>query len=481
MIWPFMARISDMGLSDLLLGLLGRLGFLSPAARTLNALKHKTLALIHEDDLFGEALRLFNQGDYAHSIGVFDELTRKKPMESVYHGLRGQSYYRLGELQRAIADLSDAIRLERNGNLRPYWHNERGLASSTIGDLDRAAADLSVALDAGFTSIDSHLGLANACWQRGDRRRAIVVVSRALALAPNAVGFAGRGMMFHMQGDYKRAVDDFNKAIELNPTEADCYGQRAICYAEMGQYEKAAADANLAIRRDPKSIHAYEARGRVRLNVKDLDSAIADLSSAIDLGSRQSHFFRALAFYAKGDLGSALTDLDQVIDVMPPEATVFSLRGNILESQGDKDSAIADFSKAIELEPQNPDHYASRARLLRETRESRRAIADYSQAIRLAPHADASMLHDWHKSRGFLSDWEGNPDQAIADGDAAIRLAPRDGWGYMIRGMGYRRKGRFDRAITDLSKALELFPNDGGVEHELLLAQRGVKINLSFE
>jgi len=470
-----------MGLTDLFIRLLGRLGFLSPAARTVNALKHRTLALIHEDDLFGEALRLFNQGDNAHCIGVFDELIRKKPMESVYYGLRGQSYYRLGEFQRAITDLNDAIRLERNGNLRPYWHNERGLAASKIGELELAGADLSLALDAGLTSIDSHLGLANACWQRGDHRRAIEVISRALALDPNALGFAGRGMMFHMLGDYKRAVDDFNKAIELNPAEADCYGQRAICYAEMGQYEKAAADANLAIRRDSKSMHAYEARGRVHLNVKDLDSAIADLSSAIELGSRQSHFFRALAFYAKGDLGSALTDLDQVIDVLPPEAAVFALRGNVLESQGDKEIAIADFSKAIELEPHNPDHYASRARLLRETHESRRAIDDFSEAIRLAPHAAASVLHEWHKSRGFLSAWEGNPDQAVADGDAAIRLAPRDGWGYMIRGMGYRRKGRFDRAITDLSQALKLFPNDTGVEHELLLAQRGVKTNLSFE
>jgi len=50
--------------------------------------------------------------------------------------------------------------------------------------------------------------------------------------------------------EYKLAVSDYTKAIELNPELARAYYMRAICRAYMGQDEKARRDMVLAIELD---------------------------------------------------------------------------------------------------------------------------------------------------------------------------------------------------------------------------------------
>jgi Flp pilus assembly protein TadD len=56
-----------------------------------------------------------------------------------------------------------------------------------------------------------------------------------------------RGVSYHLKGDYRHAIADFNLAIELAPEEAKYYYDRGLAYKATGNREAARRDFQRAI------------------------------------------------------------------------------------------------------------------------------------------------------------------------------------------------------------------------------------------
>jgi len=84
-------------------------------------------------------------------------------------------------------------------------------------------------------------------------------------------------------GDYQGAINDFNKAIEINPKDADAYYNRGFAKAKLGDYRKAIEDFNKAIEINPKIAEAYYSRGVAKGNLGDYRGAIEDYNKAIEI------------------------------------------------------------------------------------------------------------------------------------------------------------------------------------------------------
>ena len=85
-------------------------------------------------------------------------------------------------------------------------------------------------------------------------------------------------------------------------------------------------------------------------------------------------------------------------------------------------------------------------------------ITYYSEVIS-SQRADL-QLDSLYSSRALAYENQGKFDLAIADYTRAVELAPKDAERYISRGIAYRLKGDFDRAIKDLDKAIKLNSND---------------------
>jgi tetratricopeptide (TPR) repeat protein len=66
-----------------------------------------------------------------------------------------------------------------------------------------------------------------------------------------------RGISLGKSGEYKEAIECFDKAIELNPNYAMAYSDRGIVYEKLKKYERAIEDYNKAIALDPNYVKAY--------------------------------------------------------------------------------------------------------------------------------------------------------------------------------------------------------------------------------
>jgi Flp pilus assembly protein TadD len=66
-----------------------------------------------------------------------------------------------------------------------------------------------------------------------------------------AIAYSIRGGAHQAEGDSDRAIEDFTKAIELNPQDAKAYVRRGNVYQVNGDSDHAIADYNKAIEINP--------------------------------------------------------------------------------------------------------------------------------------------------------------------------------------------------------------------------------------
>ncbi len=72
---------------------------------------------------------------------------------------------------------------------------------------------------------------------------AIENYSKAMALDPkHTKARVNRGNLYDEQGEPFKAIIDYNTAIGINPEDGSAYYNRAVTYKKMGQYEDAIAD-----------------------------------------------------------------------------------------------------------------------------------------------------------------------------------------------------------------------------------------------
>lgn len=152
-------------------------------------------------------------------IAALTELIRLDPASPrLYYG-RGIVWSSKNELDRAIADFDEAIRLEPN----PLYFVGRGIAWNLKGEYDKAVIDCSKAVVADPAIVEAYLNRANA-------RK--------------------------MQNDYDRAIADYDDVIRLDPDNSIAFNDRGIAWAEKGEFAKALADFKEALRYDAKYANA---------------------------------------------------------------------------------------------------------------------------------------------------------------------------------------------------------------------------------
>ena len=167
------------------------------------------------------------------------------------HNDRGIEYYNKGNYDRAIAEYTEAIRL--NPNLTAAYAN-RGVVYHEKGDYNRAITDYTEAIRLNPNEADYYNIRGIAYENKGDYDRAIADHTQAIRLAPNnADTYDWRGQAYYNKGDYDRAIADFTQQMRLEPNTASAYNWRGYAYMEKGNYRQARADVNKALQLNPNS------------------------------------------------------------------------------------------------------------------------------------------------------------------------------------------------------------------------------------
>jgi lipoprotein NlpI len=117
----------------------------------------------------------------------------------------------------------------------------------------------------------------------GDYDKAIQDYDQAIRLLPDYEGaYNNRGNAYARKGDYDRAMQDFNQAIRLNPDHDSPYLGRAGVYDDQGEHDRAMQDLDHAIRLHPNAPFPSLWRAQVLFELARFSDAVGALQVLVD-------------------------------------------------------------------------------------------------------------------------------------------------------------------------------------------------------
>jgi type IV pilus assembly protein PilF len=89
----------------------------------------------------------------------------------------------------------------------------------------------------------------------------------------------------------------------------------------------------------------------------------------------------ATAYYSEGQYATALSELDQALQIGERKADVLGLRGLVLMQLGDAEAASKNLQQALQIEPNNPNLLNNMGWFLCENGQAERALPLFDRAI----------------------------------------------------------------------------------------------------
>ena len=87
----------------------------------------------------------------------------------------------------------------------------------------------------------------------GEPEKALEDFNRAIEIDPQkAAGYLGRANTLNIMGRYEECLVDYDKTLEIDPKLANAYINRGSAYSHLGEYKKAIADYEKGLELDPK-------------------------------------------------------------------------------------------------------------------------------------------------------------------------------------------------------------------------------------
>jgi predicted aspartyl protease/Flp pilus assembly protein TadD len=258
--------------------------------------------------------------------------------------------------------------------------------------------------------------------------------------AKDAAVIARRGSALAARRDFAPALTNLSKAIELSPDEPEYYFERANAYWANGQADLALADFDHVILLKNDFLPVYLPRAELHLWKKDKAAAMTDLDSLDRLAPPQADLRFSLAeLYGREQQNSlAIAQYDLWIRNHPDDSKMVSALGGrclarALQNQ-DLDGGLSDCNTAIRLadkkNPANAQLYSNRGMILLRQGDYRRALADFDANLKIEPKSARALYGRGVAKARMNKRAEGDDDIA-----AAQTLAPRVGESYRHYGI----------------------------------------------
>ncbi|EGK87561.1 tetratricopeptide repeat protein [Microcoleus vaginatus] len=340
------------------------------------------------------------------------------------------------------------------------------------------------------------------------------MITESLVDSEAAQAYFVKGNRLKDAGDLGGAIENYQKALELNPGDAEVHKKLAEVYVLQGEFEKAIASCNLAIKFKPDFAAAYLTMGNAQHAQGQLEMAIQAYLQALEI---QPKFAEASAnlgsmYYKLGQLEQAANYYQKALAINPQLSSVNLMLGSVLQQQEKLDAAIACYQKVLQQQPGDASAAEKLSSLLaqkqRETTDSNfieletesgeaqpvsvnkdEGYGLQPSSINLPPAPTTETLNTPFTNPAELSEQvtslnvpdsgqvanfkevepykklaenflvQGKIKDAIAACQQAIKIRPDFIHAYVTLGNALQAEGKNEAAIRSYSQALELRPN----------------------
>ena len=230
------------------------------------------------------AVYQINNQNYSSAINYLNEAEKFEKRDSLYT-LMSYCYLILNDFEKSLEKSNTALNINPKND---YGYFLRGYSKSMIpisSEEKNKIFNTSEKSDSlkyekfkeKYTFIDN---------QVYNIKNAIIDLNKAIDLNPGEADYYNlRGNFFEELFQFQKALQDFDKAISLNPKNPDFFLDRSLLYQELKNYQKSLSDLDEAIKLDKDNPVLYANRGFLKIYHfdKKIDGC-EDLFKATNLG-----------------------------------------------------------------------------------------------------------------------------------------------------------------------------------------------------
>jgi tetratricopeptide (TPR) repeat protein len=298
-------------------------------------------------------------GDYIEAKAGYDNVLLQEPNNEICLYKSGLMSIQMGiDLDDAINGFSKAIQINPKYS-DAFWG--RGMARKMKHEYNQASEDLEKAILLDPTNDDTYISLAEVKYHLTDYTKADFYYSQYLKNHPNDYEtYSDRGFVRMERLYFKEAIEDYNKAIDLNPNKQfEDYLDRGKAKYLIQDYEGAKKDFYKSIEIEPKSLELLFSLSNFYNEHENYSEAITYLDKilTIDNSNIQAYLNRGFSNNSLEKYNEAIFDLSKYIAADPNFGYSYILRGFAKTQLGLSKEACSDFYKAKELGDEDSQEY----------------------------------------------------------------------------------------------------------------------------
>lgn len=278
---------------------------------------------------------------------------------------------------------------------------KNGNAKLTSADYNGAEIDFAKAIKVNLTIVGTYLDKLKKYNAMNEYQRTTSDMPDGFVYKHDlAVPYYGHGMALAGLGKQNDALNDFEKAISIDPAYADAFCERGVIYVKQGEKNKGCIDllnAKIAGSDKAKSLYeknacsdvstAFISTGNTKFDAKDYVGAMADYNYAIQLNSESvdAHVKAGECYIMLRKYDKAIAELKKAQKLDPENLAVLTEKGFAYNAMENFKEAFNDLSVVIKKDPNNYEAYMQRGIACEGMQNFNSAVYDYTEAIRIKP------------------------------------------------------------------------------------------------
>ena len=163
------------------------------------------------------------------------------------------------------------------------------------------------------------------------------------------------GDKLYENGDLQEAVDEFERALLLEPSNVNVHNSLGVCYGLQGAYESAIKEFEAVLSLEPDDYMALYNLGLINALQKEPDKALEFFLKADRINSNvyEVAFQSGKLYIESGQPKKAKPFLERAAALDPDSGMVFRYLGDCYAAENRQQDAVTAYKKAIRCNPQD--------------------------------------------------------------------------------------------------------------------------------
>jgi type IV pilus biogenesis/stability protein PilW len=184
-----------------------------------------------------------------------------------------------------------------------------------------------------------------------DSQKEVTLPAKANELEQNLLTYFNMGVDLYRQKEIPKAIQAYQRVIELDPTYVEAYNNLGIIYQDIGDFDKALEAYQNAIKVNPKYEKAYNNLGILLFLNNRNEESIQAFQKAIEInpGNIESYINLGILLKKQGEFNKAIECFQKALTINPLKGEAHYNMGMLYEQLGDYNLAISHYQRFIQL------------------------------------------------------------------------------------------------------------------------------------